>query len=98
MNTPIESPIPSTRATRPLGSPMMPVRGAMSVLNVVEEEIEKLIECGELLWVFDVSSKPKTAHSRELRILPDAVADYAQGKKCSLEWENVWRLLVPHDY
>jgi len=32
-----------------------------------------------------------------LRILPAAVSAYLRGERCSLEWPDVLRLLLPHD-
>ena len=88
----IESPVSTGAAKRPRGRMMMPLRGAMAVLEKTEAEMWRLIDLGKLLWCFDVSTEPRYAHKRELRILPDAIADYAHGRTCSLKWEEVFNL------
>lgn len=75
---------------------MLPVRGAASVIDKTPDEILALIDTGELLWVFDISLEPERARKREIRILPEAIADFADGRKSSLTWAQVFGLLVPH--
>jgi hypothetical protein len=56
-----------------------------------------MVEDGSLAWCWDVSLDPKRSRKKELRILPAAVAEYLRGRPCSLAWEEVLRLLLPHD-
>jgi hypothetical protein len=79
------------------GRPMFTIRGAVSVLDRNEDKLLTLIENGDLLWAFDLALVPERAHSHELRILPQCVEDFQHGRKSALEWDEVARLVVPHD-
>lgn len=90
------NPILPESVKRPRGRPMLPVRGLMSVLDKTYLEVWKLIDNGDLSWVFDVSLQPGIARRRELRILADCAADYAEGRECALSLDQVFELLIPH--
>ena len=76
---------------------MLPMGGVKSVLNFTEREILTRLDAGTgPRWVFDISLNPKQARKRELRFLADGVADFAAGHDSSLEWADVFDLLIPH--
>lgn len=75
---------------------MLAPRGAMSVLDKTDREIWELIDSGALTWCFDVSLEPERARKRELRILPECIADFAEGRKSEMTWVQVFGLLIPH--
>jgi len=89
----LESPIRSM--ARGNGNPLLPVRGVMSLIDRNEDQILKMAQSGELLWVFDLSLEPERTQRRELRILPACVADYLLGRKCDLDWATVLDLILP---
>jgi hypothetical protein len=89
---PVSLPAPMPRQR---SKPLLPVRGVMSLIDVDEDQVLRMVEEGELDWAWDVSSDPKRAHSKELRILPACVAAHLRGESRSLEWADVLRLLVP---
>jgi hypothetical protein len=73
----------------------MPIRGVMSLLGKSDDrEIVGLIESGDLLWAWDLSLEPERARRKELRVLPECVEDFLQGRTCSLEFPQVLDLLV----
>jgi len=65
------------------------------LIDASKDRVLELIDEGAILWCWDVSLNPKAARKRCLRILPACVADYLRGQNCSLEWEDVLRILVP---
>ena len=77
--------------------PLLPVRGVMSLVDKNEDQVLRLIEDGKLAWAFDVALDPKRGRNREIRVLPASVADYLRGQPCTLQWDEVLRLLLPHD-
>jgi hypothetical protein len=91
---PISTPV---TAPRQRSKPLLPLRGVVALADCTKEAVLELIEDGSILWCWDVALSPRDGRKRELRILPAAVADYLSGRACSLEWEDVIRLLLPHD-
>jgi hypothetical protein len=77
--------------------PLLPLRGVTALVDKSKQEVLELIEEGEILWVWDVALSQRGGRKRELRILPAAVADYLSGRQCQLDWEDVLRLLLPHE-
>jgi len=77
--------------------PLLPVRGVMSLVDKNEDQVLRLIEDGSIAWAFDVALDPKRGRNKELRILPAAVSGYLRGQACLLKWDEVVRLLLPHD-
>jgi hypothetical protein len=75
---------------------MLPFRGVIALANRTEAEILPAVDSGDLKWVFDVALKPEQSYRRELRFLAESVADFIEGRESALEWENVYRLLIPH--
>jgi hypothetical protein len=75
---------------------MLPIRGVIALANRTETEILPAVDSGALRWVFDVATDPSQARRRELRFLAESVADFVEGKESALEWEDVYRLLIPH--
>jgi hypothetical protein len=75
---------------------MLPIRGVVALCNRTETEILPAVDSGDLKWVFNVALDPSRARRRELRFLAESVADFAEGKESSLEWEDVYDLLIPH--
>jgi hypothetical protein len=73
------------------------VRGVCSLIDKDQDETLKLIEEGKIAWAFDLALDPRRARSKELRVLPAAVADYMRGRACELAWTGVLALVVPHD-
>src|SRR5664279_3017050 len=82
-------------APRRCGKPLLPVRGVCSILDCDEDQVLRLLQEGKLAWSFDVSLRPKSGSSRELRVLQAAVVSYMQGRPCELQWADVFRLLLP---
>ncbi len=76
---------------------MFPIRGLVALLDKNEDQVLRLVEDGDLLWAFDLSLIPERARSKELRVLAQCAHDYLAGRKSELEWENVARLVLPHD-
>jgi hypothetical protein len=97
MNAVSEPVSPAAPPPRQRSKPLLPLRGVMALLDRSKEEVLELLENGRLLWAWDVSLIPREGRKRELRILPAAVADYISGRQCQLDWEDVLRLLLPHD-
>ena len=78
-----------------LGPPLMPVRGAMSLLDLSEKSLLDAIEDGRVFWVFNVAMDPAVSWRKELRILPQSAADFQTGVASRLTFEDVINLLVP---
>jgi hypothetical protein len=78
------------------GLPLLPVRGVMALVDLNEDQVLELIEDGRLAWSWNLALNGD-AGAREIRVLPAAVADYAQGKKSDLGWDSVLRLVLPSD-
>ena len=76
---------------------MFSIAGLVSVLDRTPDQIRDLIEFGSLLWAFDLSLMPERAVAKELRVLPHCVEDFRAGRVCNLEWNDVARLVTPHD-
>lgn len=57
---------------------LMCVQSAMWALDLNEDEVLRLIDDGQLLWAFDISSPG--ARCRDIRILSDSVAAIMQGR------------------
>lgn len=66
-----------------------------SLIDKPQRQVIQLIESGDLTFCWDVSLNPKRSRKRELRILPATVAEYLQGRTCSLTFDDVLRLLLP---
>jgi len=81
------------RVSQPRSRPMFNVRAVVSLLDVSEDAVIRLVECGDLLWAFNVASRTDTA--REIRILPACVAGYMEKIPFQADWGEVWRLLFP---
>jgi hypothetical protein len=79
------------------GLPMLTISGLVSVLDSTIDQIRDLIEIGELLWCFDLSLVPERAKKKELRVLSKCAEDFRAGRVCKLEWNDVARLVTPHD-
>jgi hypothetical protein len=78
--------------------PMLPISGVKAVLNFTESEILTRLDLGSgPRWVFDIALDPKVCRRRELRFLPDAIADFAQGRESALDWDGVINALIPHE-
>jgi hypothetical protein len=73
---------------------MWTVSGLRSVLGCHENYVVDLVETGRLLWAFDLGS---TLRTREIRVLPQCVDDFQAERECDLEWEQVAKLVTPHD-
>jgi hypothetical protein len=82
---------------RQRSKPMLGVRAVMSLVDLTEDQVLSLVEEGRLAWAFSMALDPKPGRNRELRILPASVSAYLRGERCSLEWPDVLRLLLPHD-
>jgi hypothetical protein len=76
---------------------MLCPRALCSLIDKPQRQVIQLIESGDLAWCWDVSLNPKRSRKRELRILPAAVAGYMSGRPCSLSFDEVLRLLLPHE-
>jgi hypothetical protein len=87
---------PPATVPRQRSKPLLPVRGVCSLIEKSEDQVLGLIEEGKLAWTFDISLLgPERGRSKELRVLPAAVADYMHGRPCELTWASVFSLLVP---
>ena len=94
MTTKIDEAAATVPAKR--GKPLLPVRGVCSLIDKSEDFVLALIEDGKIAWAFDVSLRgPERGRSKELRVLPAAVADYMHGRPCELTWASVFSLLLP---
>jgi hypothetical protein len=67
----------------------------MALVDKNENRVWELIETGEIAWGFDVALAQKDGCKRELRVLPAAVADYLKGRRCELQWPDVFAVLLP---
>ena len=75
--------------------PMLPVRGAVALLDKDEDGVVALLEDGSLPWAWNIALNPVTGQKKELRILSACVASYMRGQECRLTWRDVERMLVP---
>ena len=96
MNDVAEPVSPPATMPRQRSKPLLPVRGVVSILDRNEDQVLALIEDGSLAWAWDVALNPRSSHSRELRVLPAAVAAYLRGDAGSFDWPDVFSLLVPN--
>jgi hypothetical protein len=86
-----------TVAANERARPMWTIGGLKSLLSRNEDQVLSLIENGDLLWAFDLSLVPERASRKELRVLPACVETFLAGRKCELQWDDVARLIVPHN-
>jgi hypothetical protein len=75
--------------------PLLPVRGAVSLLGCNEDRILSLIECGDLSCVFNIAGKPSECRAKELRILPHSLARFNDATPCDLGWTELLELIIP---
>ena len=87
-----QSPAATGRPGR--AKPLLCLCGVRSLAGKNEDQVLRLLEEGQILWAFDLSLKPQKSR-KELRVLPAAVADYLLGRTCSLEWPQVFNLILP---
>ena len=95
MTTAVEPVSQPATARRKKSKPLLPVRGAASILDKTAEQVLRMVEEGQLAWAWDVALDPERGHTKELRILPACVADYLKGRPCELASEEVLGLLLP---
>jgi len=62
-------------------------------LDKDEDAILRLIESGDLLWAWNVAAKA-TRGAKEMRVLPKCVGDFAAGRECRIEFEDVVQALT----
>jgi hypothetical protein len=91
---PVSAPT-TTRQQR--SKPLLSPRAVCSLIDKPQRQVNQLVESGDIAWCWNVSLSPNQSRKRELRILPACVADYLRGNRSSLEWVDVWALLVPRD-
>ena len=89
--------VPRAPMPRQRSKPLLPIRGVVSLIDRNEDAVLALIEQGQIAWAWDVSLDGKRARSKELRVLPAAVANYMTGRPCTLEWADVLGMLIPAD-
>ena len=92
---PIPPVAPVAPVTRQKSKPLLPVRGVCSLIEKNEDQVLKLIQDGSIAWAWNVAVNRKRGHSRELRVLPAAVADFMHGRPCKLTFADVFSLLLP---
>lgn len=96
MNATAEIPASATPAPTRV-RPLLTVRGMVSLIVQNEDRCLGLIESGELRWAWNVALEPERAKRMELRVLPECVADFLDGRRCELEWPDVLQRILPHD-
>jgi hypothetical protein len=87
-----ETDAPPAPAPRQRSKRLLPVRAVCSIIDRDEDQVLSLLEEGKLAWSWDVGLSKRT---KELRILPAVVAAYLRHEPCSLQWSDVFSLLVP---
>jgi hypothetical protein len=75
---------------------MLSVNGVRSLIDCDEDTVLRLVEEGRIAWAFDVALDPM-GKTKELRMLPAAVAAFMKGQTCSLTPPQVLSLVLPHD-
>lgn len=83
------------REGRALTKPLLPVRGVVSLIDRDEDAVLKLLEIGDIGWAWDLSLEGRLGRTKEIRVLPAAVADYMMGRPCAMEWTEVLQMLLP---
>jgi hypothetical protein len=74
--------------------PLLPVRGAVSLLGCNEDRVLDLVESGELAWCWNLALIPES-HSKELRILLASVLAFNDATECNLGFREAWGLMFP---
>jgi len=77
--------------------PMIPIRGAASLLSCDAGKVMQMVESGQLLYAWDLSLDPARAKSKEIRVLFDCVSDVKMGVGREFTWQDVKNRLLPED-
>ncbi len=85
--------LPCRQAGDNLIRPLLPIRGAVSLLGVDEDAVLQMVEEGRLLWAWDVAVCPQSARSKELRLLPECIEDHCTGLHRRWQWPDVVQLV-----
>lgn len=80
-------------ASRPLDQMMLEMRSVKTVLNVSEDRVIQLIECGALLWAWNIAVKCDAR--REVRVLSRSVDDYVNGRRTYYELPELLEMILP---
>lgn len=73
--------------------PLLPIRGAVSLLGIDEDAVLEMIEDGRLLWAWDVAVSPQSSQRKELRLLLECLEDFRSGIQRRWQWSDVVRLV-----